>query len=364
MYQRFGIRRFTTAINRRKLYKILDIDMNFTTDTLKKSYLKYCKIYHPDVNHGKTLDFLAIQKAYEILGNSVSRKKYDSMTIEEEEKFNKLWETQYNPNKEFGIDFARKFDKYKFGDNINKFIATISQKIYNKINPPPILYEPIDRKTNGRYSHICILLDCSDSMYNFDTNDRVLYIDKCVDNIVNILNDLTNKNTNQLTNMECFATRIKTLSNGYITPNVLRGILMRERDIHNQHFKNTLGACTSIYDALYEGIKKTDKSFLSNTLFVLFTDGADNNSNIKIDDLINEIKNNPINLVIMTLNLNIVDNLKKLIDAAKFGKLLKIGNKFEIPNISTAFKITKEIMLTEKDGNLKSYNDISKTFNL
>lgn len=57
--------------------------------------------------------------------------------------------------------------------------------------------------------------------------------------------------------------------------------------------------------------------------------------------------------------------LKEIVAAAKFGKLLPIGNNLPIKDIGQAFKITKEICLVEnKSNDMDQYIGIKKTFNL
>lgn len=61
-------------------YKVLGVDKNATQDTIKKSYRKLAKKYHPDANPGsKSAEekFKEINEAYEVLGDPEKRKKYD-----------------------------------------------------------------------------------------------------------------------------------------------------------------------------------------------------------------------------------------------------------------------------------------------
>ena len=50
-------------------YSILEVSTTSDTKTIKKSYLKLVKIYHPDVNPGGKSKFTEIQEAYEILSH-------------------------------------------------------------------------------------------------------------------------------------------------------------------------------------------------------------------------------------------------------------------------------------------------------
>lgn len=360
------IRRFSTIRSRKLLYDILQIDKNFTDDILRKSYLRLCKKYHPDLNYGKTIKFLELVKAKDILENPLTRNKYDSMTMDEEIKFNRIWEIQFDINKEIGLDITKNINEYiTLSSEINRFLISITQRIYNRIYQPPILYES-NNEISGKYTHICIILDASKSMYCVD-KEKQTYMNRCINNINEILSDLIKKETNQIVSLRCFAKYSKVINGYYGTSTHVKDILIENNNIFLEGALNKyiLDGKTAIYDALYSAINGADKAFLKETLFILFTDGEDNSSYMSVNGVIKEIKNNPINLVIMTLNLENVSELKEFVDAAKFGKLLRIGDKFDIPNISQAFSITKDIILTKKEDNeMDSYNGITKIFNL
>ena len=67
------------------LYEILEIENNASTEDIRKSYKRLSLKYHPDKQiksklseTEKSLQFIKIRDAYEILSDSVKRKKYDN----------------------------------------------------------------------------------------------------------------------------------------------------------------------------------------------------------------------------------------------------------------------------------------------
>ena len=62
-------------------YSILEIDKTATLDEIKKAYKKMAIKWHPDRNPNNSTEatekFKNISKAYEILSNPESRKRYD-----------------------------------------------------------------------------------------------------------------------------------------------------------------------------------------------------------------------------------------------------------------------------------------------
>src|ERR1700751_5944630 len=63
-------------------YSTLGVAKTATEKEIKQAYRKLARKYHPDVNPGdKTAEtrFKEINEAYEILGDSAKRKKYDEL---------------------------------------------------------------------------------------------------------------------------------------------------------------------------------------------------------------------------------------------------------------------------------------------
>ena len=62
-------------------YGILHIDMSATPAEIKKAYLKYVKIYHPDCGGDAKL-FTVLHEAYEVLSDENLKRRYDEWYIE------------------------------------------------------------------------------------------------------------------------------------------------------------------------------------------------------------------------------------------------------------------------------------------
>lgn len=59
-------------------YKILEVEEKASAEEIKKSYRTLSKKYHPDVNPEGTEQFKEIAEAYDILGNTEKKGKYDN----------------------------------------------------------------------------------------------------------------------------------------------------------------------------------------------------------------------------------------------------------------------------------------------
>lgn len=59
------------------LYEILETPTNSTKETIKQSYRRLAKIYHPDMQRGDEKKFKEINNAYNILSDEKKRSEYD-----------------------------------------------------------------------------------------------------------------------------------------------------------------------------------------------------------------------------------------------------------------------------------------------
>ncbi|KAF7684500.1 Zuotin [Astathelohania contejeani] len=80
------------------LYFILGIDslkyMPLCEETIRAAYRNRVMRYHPDAGKYGTQAFLALQKAYAIIGDPVKRRKYDSICFDEEIPVDREYEPQ------------------------------------------------------------------------------------------------------------------------------------------------------------------------------------------------------------------------------------------------------------------------------
>ena len=66
--------------NNKDYYKILNIDRNADTQSIKRAYRKLAMKYHPDVNKQKDAEekFKELTEAYAVLSDKEKRRQYDS----------------------------------------------------------------------------------------------------------------------------------------------------------------------------------------------------------------------------------------------------------------------------------------------
>lgn len=106
-------------------YKILELQSDrVSDDEIKNAYRRLAKKYHPDINPGDEIaseKFKDVNEAYQILGDEVSKRKYDRIhnfyrvrdTIEDtKERLNKDGLSEM-----FGMMFGKKDDEYVSSEN-------------------------------------------------------------------------------------------------------------------------------------------------------------------------------------------------------------------------------------------------------
>ena len=104
-------------MNFKDYYKILKISRNANIDEVKKSYRKLAKQWHPDKNQGnkKAEDkFKEISEAYDVLSDSVKRKKFDDFLYVSSRK-----QTTYSYRK--AKDFSQEEYETEFSDFFKQF---------------------------------------------------------------------------------------------------------------------------------------------------------------------------------------------------------------------------------------------------
>ncbi|MBN1189853.1 MAG: J domain-containing protein [Dehalococcoidales bacterium] len=115
-------------------YNILGISRNAVDKDIKQAYRRLARQYHPDVNPGnKSAEerFKLINEAYEVLSDSVKRKKYDKYgdQWEEAERYEKATHRQPPPG---GWEFFQRggqeqtfhFEEGDLGDIFNEFFGS------------------------------------------------------------------------------------------------------------------------------------------------------------------------------------------------------------------------------------------------
>ena len=332
--QKFKNRKYCT-INK-KLYDLLEIKKNFQQKELKTQYHKLCKKHHPDTNNGKSIKFLEINKAYQILSSRLKRNEYDRLDVNLYQQFVENWEKEFDISQEpIKIKIKPETSKKNLVPDffqliINKFMGNflqIKQETNNNNNSS-------GQVIPSRFSHLYFILDNSSSMHN--TN----LIDKCLDGIKNFIEELS------------FDKKI-LISLHYFSTVQTTDFLQKQIDDAYQHVSNinyvTLAkqaGYTCLYDAIFECINTTQNlGKMDKTTFIVFSDGDDNQSNINLNYLLKFMKqNNKVNIIIVTYDME-ATNMKAIVDAAKFGRLLRIGKQYEFKSIGQAFRKTKDLIL-------------------
>lgn len=111
-------------------YQILGVDKQATEKEIKKAYRKLARKFHPDLNpNDKTSEknFKEINEAYEVLGNTENRKKYDQYgkDWEHAEAFEKAKQQQRNANHQQNYQH---FSESEFSDFFESMFGNASRQ--------------------------------------------------------------------------------------------------------------------------------------------------------------------------------------------------------------------------------------------
>jgi len=114
-------------VNFKDYYKILKVSKNANEDEIKKSYRKLAKQWHPDKNpnNKKAEDkFKEISEAYDVLSDSLKRKKFDDF-------INVSSRTNTNYSYRKAKDFSQEEYETEFSDFFKQFFKKRSNKKYS-----------------------------------------------------------------------------------------------------------------------------------------------------------------------------------------------------------------------------------------
>lgn len=399
----------TSKLSHRLLYKLFEMDERCKPDELKKKFYELAQRYHPDHPSGSTIKFVELKKAYDILNNPIDKSDYDNMSDQKHNEFDTSWKILYNENKEK----VEKLNEYiRKNTGIFSPITNLYAKVMKSRYEGLILYEEQKQTSNKNNSnHIYFLLDVSESMYCWkhsnseiknlpkissrmvvadgNTFERILYdskydhiinqalhVSKCISSISDMasyLKKIIRHSTNKTSANKMYVASFMTFARYCNVVMEFEDLDIFKKYIDTVNVSNYRkdSEFTHIYDALTLAINNVnEKGNISVTTFVLFTDGVDYKSNKRLSqviELIEEMKH--INVIIITLNLQgeQINDLKRIIKAAKFGKLLQIGDNFsecgfeKFNDINSAFAKTKDIIVS---GNYIQHFDIRDRFNL
>ncbi len=127
-------------------YDILGVSPNADEKTIKQTYRKLARQYHPDVNPGdKEAEekFKSINEAYQVLSNAEQRKKYDEMRVQYQ---------QWQQSGTQGRDFNWQNWSAQPGQNANVRYATAEdlEDLFGDENPFSDFFTSIFGQTRGQ----------------------------------------------------------------------------------------------------------------------------------------------------------------------------------------------------------------------
>jgi curved DNA-binding protein CbpA len=192
-------------------YKMLDVDMEASSEEIKTSYIKQAKKYHPDQENGNTEIFQLVTKAYETLINKENRKNYDLYFLKK--SFNELKEDDFLTMKDAYKDYININDKQKLTkDEVDKLYDDVfhDKEQYNEHKLDVV--ETIKRVNDINLERETLLIENNDdSLQNF--------IEKHPEIAINdVFEYIKINNSNQNKNMEITETTISSLDTmpGYL----------------------------------------------------------------------------------------------------------------------------------------------------
>ena len=351
-----------------RLYEFMELKEGFTAKDLKRAYYKKAQFCHPDHKiTGSYQHFVQLCRAYDILEDPVLRKNYDNLTPLKYEEFVKTFNALYDPKSEIGIRSAETIaGVLPITSSVKQTLADKVQSIYDFFRSPK------KEETVIQKPHTYIVLDNSASMHLFSTKyNKELCVTKIGEgtnegktiNVVEIpkhKQKLTLERTyiglsiTQIREMMQDFLKIPALKESYVSLKIFstqERFLFRTtpefvlRQLHHSHQENWEGnnEFTALYDTIKNSINSTQE--LKLTTFVVLTDGEDNYGSTTLGELVKLILDlKEVNIVIIAMNMDNVRNLERIAKAAKTGKVIQVGDRYQ--TLSDAFAETKELIMT------------------
>jgi hypothetical protein len=403
-------RYMSTAISKLKhsglLYNVLKVTPESTPLQIKLKYYQACQQYHPD-HGGSITEFLGINKAYQILSNNKQRSSYDNLDHVQHQEFQSIWTAKFNPNltkiEEINqyLKDRKKLESSWGQSVINSVVSFVATRVKNHYQGLVV----VDLKKQAEYQkrnstrHIYFILDVSRSMFNWDSSHPSYrsvpskYVGKCIMDGVEVSSvEIEARFHHIIEEAKYFnqcVKNFKSIHKALVSqkyPYIMSCLTFSDsqqqqwtclpvNDIKDYHFGRLLHSTpkpaefTHIYDTLKTAILNTESISASGSLnlttFMLFTDGSDFGSQTNLDELLDLIREKGnINLIILTQDPQNCQQLQKIVNVAKSGKLLKIGdrsNRYGFESVEQAFSSAKDLILS--DGYV-SFIDLRQTFDL
>ncbi|HLX52709.1 MAG TPA: vWA domain-containing protein, partial [Aquella sp.] len=248
------------------------------------------------------------------------------------------------------------------------FLLDISHSMFAWYNADPLLNNvSFTRGENKMIDGTIVCVKECDNKYE-QILDKARFLYKCLNNITNIITYIQKMNTNHA---KTYVTSFTTFAKSINTVMKFEELDILKKYIETQSIKSYRtydNENTHVYDALRTAINiVNDEGNMGTTTFVLCTDGIDCKSEMSLDQIIDLIKKmKSVNIIIITIDLksNQINDFQKIINAAKFGKLIQVDgdiSKCGFNNINDAFTKTKELIISE--SYIQQPIDIREKFN-